>query len=45
MEQYEEAGDRYVREQPWQAIVVAAISGVGIGLLLGRRAMGERELS
>jgi ElaB/YqjD/DUF883 family membrane-anchored ribosome-binding protein len=27
----------YVREQPWQAIAVAAISGVVIGLLLGRR--------
>jgi ElaB/YqjD/DUF883 family membrane-anchored ribosome-binding protein len=40
-----EAGDRYVREQPWQAIGVAALSGVVIGLLLGRRGMTERELS
>jgi ElaB/YqjD/DUF883 family membrane-anchored ribosome-binding protein len=32
-----EAGDRYVRNQPWQAISVAAISGLLIGLLLGRR--------
>ena len=34
-----EASDRYVREQPWQAIGVAAISGVVIGLLLGRHRM------
>jgi ElaB/YqjD/DUF883 family membrane-anchored ribosome-binding protein len=34
-----EASDRYVREQPWQAIGVAAISGVVIGLLLGGRRM------
>lgn len=40
-----EAGDRYVREQPWQAIGVAAISGVVIGLLLGRRGMSGRDLS
>ena len=31
------ASDRYVHEQPWQAIGVAAIAGVVIGLLLGRR--------
>ena len=34
-----EASDRYVREQPWQAIAVAATSGLVIGLLLGRRKM------
>jgi ElaB/YqjD/DUF883 family membrane-anchored ribosome-binding protein len=34
-----EAGDRYVREQPWQALGIAAISGVVIGLLLGRQRM------
>jgi len=34
-----EASDRYVRAQPWQAIGVAAISGVVIGLLLGRQRM------
>ena len=39
-----EAGDRYVREQAWQAIGVAAISGLVIGLLLGRRGLRGREL-
>jgi ElaB/YqjD/DUF883 family membrane-anchored ribosome-binding protein len=34
-----EASDRYVREQPWQAIGAAAISGFVIALLLGRRRM------
>ena len=34
-----EASDRYVRAQPWQAIGVAAMSGVVIGLLLGRQRM------
>jgi ElaB/YqjD/DUF883 family membrane-anchored ribosome-binding protein len=40
-----QAGDRYLHEQPWQAIGVAAISGVIIGFLLGGRAMRGRELS
>ena len=34
-----EASDRYVRAQPWQAIGVAAMSGVVVGLLLGRQRM------
>jgi ElaB/YqjD/DUF883 family membrane-anchored ribosome-binding protein len=34
-----EASARYVRAQPWPAIGVAAISGVVIGLLLGRQRM------
>jgi ElaB/YqjD/DUF883 family membrane-anchored ribosome-binding protein len=34
-----EASDRYVRQQPWQAIGLAAVSGVVIGLLLGRQRM------
>jgi ElaB/YqjD/DUF883 family membrane-anchored ribosome-binding protein len=37
-----EASDRYVRAQPWQAIGVAAMSGVIIGLLLGRQRMNGR---
>jgi ElaB/YqjD/DUF883 family membrane-anchored ribosome-binding protein len=36
-----EASDRYVRAQPWQAIGVAAISGVVIGLLLGRQRLNR----
>ena len=32
-----EAADRYVRAQPWEAISIAAIAGLAIGLLLGRR--------
>jgi ElaB/YqjD/DUF883 family membrane-anchored ribosome-binding protein len=39
------AGDRYVREQPWQVISVAAISGVIIGFLLGQVGVRGRELS
>jgi ElaB/YqjD/DUF883 family membrane-anchored ribosome-binding protein len=31
------SGDRYVRERPWEAIGVAAVAGVAIGFLLGRR--------
>jgi ElaB/YqjD/DUF883 family membrane-anchored ribosome-binding protein len=40
-----EVSDRYVREQPWRAIGVAAISGVVIGLLLARRRTNGLELS
>jgi ElaB/YqjD/DUF883 family membrane-anchored ribosome-binding protein len=29
--------DDYVRESPWQAIGIAALAGVAIGYLLGRR--------
>ena len=32
-----EAADRYVRDQPWEAIGIAAIAGLAMGLLLGRR--------
>lgn len=31
------AGDRYVHEQPWQAIGVAAIAGLAVGFLVARR--------
>src|SRR5262249_22779138 len=30
-----QAGDRYVRDQPWEAIGVAAIAGLAIGFLVG----------
>ncbi len=32
-----EAGDRYVRDQPWEAIGIAAVAGLVIGFLVGRR--------
>jgi ElaB/YqjD/DUF883 family membrane-anchored ribosome-binding protein len=32
-----EASDRYVRDQPWEAIGIAALAGLAIGLLVGRR--------
>lgn len=32
-----QAGDRYVRDQPWEAIGVAALAGLAIGFLVGRR--------
>lgn len=32
-----EAGDRYVREQPWQTVGIAAATGLLIGFLIGRR--------
>jgi ElaB/YqjD/DUF883 family membrane-anchored ribosome-binding protein len=32
-----EASDRYVRDQPWEAIGIAAIAGLAIGFLVGRR--------
>jgi len=32
-----EAGSQYVREQPWQAIGIAAVAGVAIGFLVSRR--------
>ena len=32
-----QAGDRYVRDQPWEAIGIAAIAGLAIGFLVGRR--------
>jgi ElaB/YqjD/DUF883 family membrane-anchored ribosome-binding protein len=32
-----EAGDRYVRDQPWDAIGIAAVAGLVIGFLVGRR--------
>jgi ElaB/YqjD/DUF883 family membrane-anchored ribosome-binding protein len=31
------AGDTYVREQPWQAIGVAAAAGLVVGFLIARR--------
>ena len=31
------AADRYVRDQPWEAIGIAALAGVAVGFLLGRR--------
>ena len=32
-----DAGDRYVRDQPWQAIGIAAVAGLAIGFLVSRR--------
>lgn len=32
-----EATDRYVQENPWQAVGAGALAGLVIGLLLGRR--------
>ena len=32
-----EAGDRYVRNQPWEAIGIAAIAGLAVGFLVARR--------
>jgi ElaB/YqjD/DUF883 family membrane-anchored ribosome-binding protein len=32
-----EAGDRYVRNQPWEAIGVAALVGLAVGFLVARR--------
>ena len=32
-----EAGDRYVRNQPWEAIGIAAVAGLAVGFLLARR--------
>lgn len=32
-----EASDRYVRNQPWEAIGIAALAGVAVGFLLARR--------
>jgi ElaB/YqjD/DUF883 family membrane-anchored ribosome-binding protein len=31
------AGDSYVREQPWQAVGLAALIGVAVGFLVSRR--------
>ena len=31
------ASDRYVREQPWQAIGIAALAGLAVGFLVSRR--------
>jgi len=31
------ASDRYVRDQPWEAIGIAALAGLAIGFLVGRR--------
>jgi len=32
-----EASDRYVRDQPWEAIGIAALAGLAIGFLVGHR--------
>lgn len=32
-----EASDRFVRNQPWEAIGIAALAGVAVGFLLSRR--------
>ncbi len=32
-----DAGDRYVRDQPWQALGVAALAGLVLGFLVARR--------
>jgi ElaB/YqjD/DUF883 family membrane-anchored ribosome-binding protein len=32
-----EASDRYAHDQPWEAIGIAAIAGLAIGFLVGRR--------
>ena len=31
------AADRYVHDRPWEAIGIAAIAGVAVGFLVGRR--------
>jgi ElaB/YqjD/DUF883 family membrane-anchored ribosome-binding protein len=31
------ASDRYVHEQPWQAIGIAALAGLAVGFLVSRR--------
>jgi ElaB protein len=31
-----EAGDRYVRNQPWEAIGIAALAGLAVGFLVAR---------
>jgi ElaB/YqjD/DUF883 family membrane-anchored ribosome-binding protein len=31
------ATDDYVREHPWQAVGIAALAGIALGLLIGRR--------
>jgi ElaB/YqjD/DUF883 family membrane-anchored ribosome-binding protein len=38
-----EASNRYVHEQPWAAIGVAALSGIVLGLLVARRGPNEPE--
>ena len=30
-------GDRYVHEQPWQSVGIAAVAGLLVGFLIGRR--------
>jgi len=37
------AGDRYVHNQPWEAIGVAALAGIAIGYLVSRRRVSESE--
>ncbi len=32
-----EASDRYVRNQPWEAIGIAALAGLAVGFLVSRR--------
>jgi ElaB/YqjD/DUF883 family membrane-anchored ribosome-binding protein len=32
-----QAGDRYVRNQPWDAIGIAALAGLAVGFLVARR--------
>jgi len=31
------AADSYVRENPWQAVGIAALAGIALGLLISRR--------
>lgn len=31
------AGDGYVRDQPWQAVGIAAVAGLAVGVLVARR--------
>jgi len=31
------AGDTYVRDRPWQSVGVAALAGIFVGFLVGRR--------
>ena len=33
-----DAGDRYVRDQPWQALGIAALAGLVLGFVVARRA-------
>jgi ElaB/YqjD/DUF883 family membrane-anchored ribosome-binding protein len=37
------AGDLYVRDNPWQAVGIAAAAGLVVGVLIARRASGPSQ--